>query len=93
MGASTWLQTQRTHEPAVVGLKAAFPVHYELASGGMATAEQVGRGGKAERVHLSLHARPRPAAAFISQPSLPACLLSSPAAQNSIHRMENTCMN
>ena len=42
VGAASWLETQCTHAPAVAGLLAAFPEHYESWAGGHMAAEQVG---------------------------------------------------
>lgn len=43
VGAASWLETQRTHEPAILGRKAALPVHYEAWVGAHFGAEQVRR--------------------------------------------------
>eukprot|EP00887_Chlorella_sp_A99_P006832 scaffold2.g6832.t1 len=39
VGQNTWRQTQSTHGPAIAGLQAAFPVHYEKWCGGHIAAE------------------------------------------------------
>ena len=44
MGTASWLETQSTHAPAIAGLLAAFPEHYESWAGGHMKAEQVGWG-------------------------------------------------
>lgn len=40
VGQNTWRQTQSTHGPAIAGLQAAFPVHYEKWCGGHIAAER-----------------------------------------------------
>lgn len=42
VGAASWQETQATHAPAIAGLLAAFPEHYESWAGGHLKAEQVG---------------------------------------------------
>ncbi|PRW50977.1 FAD-linked oxidase [Chlorella sorokiniana] len=41
VGAASWLETQSTHAPAIAGLLAAFPEHYESWAGGHIAAEQL----------------------------------------------------
>ncbi|KAI7841233.1 hypothetical protein COHA_005070 [Chlorella ohadii] len=41
VGAASWQETQSTHAPAIAGLLAAFPEHYESWAGGHLKAEQL----------------------------------------------------
>lgn len=40
MGTASWLDTQRTHEPAILGRKAELSVHYEEWVGAHFAADQ-----------------------------------------------------